>query len=712
LEQYLLDAKKINTIEGAIDFLSSQIPLNDTIKKCIEFSIQAHNGQFRKSGEPYVVHPILVAGISAHNSTDESMVLASLLHDVVEDTEYTLDDIKNEYGNDVAKIVDGLTKITEIRESEFDYTHGNEQLIKTAMTFRKMLVASIDDVRVLIIKLFDRMHNMLTLESLKAEKQYRISEETLLVYAPIAHRLGMSNLKNSLEDLSFFYIYPEEYEKIDMYIKTHQEQMEASMRRFVNELKAVLNIDTNNTTSVFYRVKHYYSIYLKMQRKGIQIDEVLDLYALRIITKNDLDCYNILGKIHTTFRPLISRFKDYIATPKENGYQTIHTTVFHNTKIYEIQIRTEDMHKVAEYGVAAHWKYKSGSSSLKEPNLKWLHTLAIDNDDIEEFYDETKKELFSEEIIVYSPRGDIFRMPRGSCAYDFAFMVHTDLGYKAVDCLINTVKKPLLTELKSGDIVSINVQNKITPRCSWFNIVTTSKARKAIRTLCQSRQKQVDELNGRNIINTIFGKYQQNILDTYPQKTLGKVVYNIDHLKNIKKVIQTLIKKDKGFLGRISLPNIKLKEYRIENVLVYSHTAITSISMDHCCHPKLNDDIVGFKSGRDVVVHHKMCENAYNKMKINEEMVFAKWSDDKFYVYKTVVSLQNIRGELARLLTHLSLHDEATILFIEYGKDRHSDVQYCTIDFEIKNANSEKVKKMLEMKSKVIEFYSGNDAYK
>ncbi|HFU75740.1 MAG TPA: bifunctional (p)ppGpp synthetase/guanosine-3',5'-bis(diphosphate) 3'-pyrophosphohydrolase [Arcobacter sp.] len=712
MEKYLHEIKKINTIESAVDFLSKYITISASIQECINFCIEAHKDQTRKSGEPYVVHPILVAAIAAYNSSDESMVLASLLHDVVEDTEYSLSFIEKNYGLDVAKIVDGLTKITEIRESEFDYNHGNKQLIKTAMTFRKILIASIDDVRVLIIKLFDRMHNMLTLDSLKADKQHRISEETLLVYAPIAHRLGMSALKNALEDLSFSYIYPQEYNKIDEYIKSHQVQMEASMSKFVNELKIVLGLQHNDNTTIYYRVKHYYSIYLKMQRKGINIDEVLDLYALRVITKNDLDCYHTLGKIHTSFRPLISRFKDYIAIPKENGYQTIHTTVFHNTKIFEIQIRTEDMHKVAEYGVAAHWKYKSGARNLKEPNLKWLHTLEIDNEDIEEFYDETKKELFSEEVIVYSPRGDIFRMPRGSTAYDFAFLIHTDLGYKAIDCLINTIRKPLLTELKSGDIISINVHNKITPRCSWFNIVKTNKARKAIRNLCQSRQKQVDELNGRNIINTIFIKHKENILNLYPQKTVSKVVYNIDHLKNIKKIIQNRLKKDQGLLARLSGSSIKLKEYSLDNMVFYSNTPITSTSMDHCCHPKLNDDIIGFKNGKDVEIHHKMCENAYIMMQENRPMVFTKWSDDKFYVYKTVVSLQNKRGELARLLTHLALHDESTILFIEYGKDRHSDIQYCTIDFEIKNANSDKVKKTIEQKAKIIEFYSGTDAYK
>ena len=478
MENYLLNIKKINTIEGAIESLELAMPLNDIIRKALKFCIDAHKDQYRKSGEPYIVHPILVASITAHFSHDEAMVLSALLHDVVEDTDYTHSDIQNIFGDDVAHIVDGLTKITEIRDSEVIHYSSNERLIKSALTFRKMLIASIDDVRVLVVKLFDRTHNMLTLDALSMDKQKRISEETLLVYAPIAHRFGMSTIKNSLEDLSFFYLYPDEYKKIDDYIKTYQAKIQNIFDAFLKDIKLIVDIKNNPSIKIYSRIKHYYSIYLKIQRKGINIDEVLDLFAIRIITNDKLDCYRILGLMHTKYRPLISRFKDYIAIPKENGYQTIHTTVFNDAKIFEIQIRTKDMHEVAEYGVAAHWKYKDGNSDAKEPNLNWLHTLEMDNENIEEFYDDTKQELFSEEIIVYSPSGDIFTLQRGSTAYDFAYMIHTDLGNKAVGAFINTINKPLLTELKSGDIISINAQEETIQRCSWYDMVKTTKAKK------------------------------------------------------------------------------------------------------------------------------------------------------------------------------------------------------------------------------------------
>jgi len=711
LEKYLNTIKGINCIDDAIRILHNSIQITPLIYKAVAFSIEAHKNQFRKSGEPYVVHPILVASIAAHYSGDESMVIASLLHDVVEDTLFTLEEIHDLFGTDVANIVDGLTKITELRDTEFTHSVEKDKLLKSAMTFRKMLVASTEDVRVLLVKLFDRTHNMLTLDSLSDEKKFRISEETLVVYAPIAHRLGMSAIKNTLEDLSFFYIYPNEYKKIDDHIKTYQEKIQNTFNFFLEDVKSVLDTELKNKIQMFSRIKHYYSIYLKIQRKGVSIDEVLDLFAIRIITDSPLECYTILGLIHTNYMPLISRFKDYVAIPKENGYQTIHTTVFHNTKIFEVQIRTKDMDKIAEYGVAAHWKYKNGQNSFKEPNLKWLHTLEMDNDNVEEFYDETKKELFYEEIVVYSPKGAIFNMPRGSCAYDFAYLIHTDLGNKAVDCYINKVKKPLITELNSGDIVSINKSDDIVARCSWINIVKTAKAKKSIKLLCQHRNKQIDMLNGENIINTIFSRYKENILSIYPQQKIYKVVENLDHLKHIKRTIETTIRSELGIFARMKVQQVNFKEYAFENLVFSSNFTLSAVSFDHCCHPKLNDEIVAFRDGKDVVVHHKMCENAYHLMLLKKQMIFCKWSDDKYYIYKMVVSLRNVKGELARLLTHLSNHD-ATILFIEYGKDRYSHIQYCTINFEIRNNNSEKIKKIVNQKSKIIEFYSGDDAYK
>ena len=365
MDPFVKKLQKIRHIDEALQELENQIHISDKLKSVIDFCIIAHEGQFRKSGEPYIIHPILVATLTAYFSKEEDIVAAALLHDVVEDTQYELDFVKNKWGAEVAHIVDGITKIVEIKESkQASKKTTDPKLLNSALTFRKMLIASIDDVRVLVVKLCDRLHNMLTLDALPREKQIRIAEETLVVYVPISHRLGISSIKNALEDLAFLYIYPKEYEKIDSFIKEHQHKIQLTFNKFISNTKVLLekNGFDLNKVQIFSRIKHYYSIYLKMQRKGVNIDEVLDLLAIRVLVENEIDCYKVLGFMHLDYKPLIARFKDYVATPKENGYQTIHTTVFYNSKIYEIQIRTFDMHKIAEFGVAAHWMYKTGNN--------------------------------------------------------------------------------------------------------------------------------------------------------------------------------------------------------------------------------------------------------------------------------------------------------------------------------------------------------------
>lgn len=709
MQEFLNKIKYINSIEDAISSLESSISISSKIKEALDFSIKAHEGQIRKSGEAYIVHPILVASITAYFSKNETMVLSALLHDVVEDTNFNIEYIKEHYGNDVAHIVDGLTKITEIKHS--DLLNQDDKFIQSALTFRKMIIASTDDVRILVIKLFDRTHNLLTLDALSSSKQERIAQETLVVYAPIAHRLGMSAIKNILEDLSFYYVYPEEYKKIDDYMTTHQKRIQNTFDKFVKDITKTVDIDGIHNIQITSRIKHYYSIYLKTQRKGINIDEVLDLFAIRIITNNKLDCYNILGKIHIKYKPLIARLKDYIAIPKENGYQTIHTTIFSNTKIFEIQIRTQEMNRIAEFGVAAHWKYKNSSTNTIQPNLNWLNTLEVENENIEEFYRDTKQELFSEEIIVYSPKGAILTLPRESTAYDFAYLIHTDLGNCAVDCMINNVKKPLLTEIKSGDIIYIYSEEKIITRCSWYDMVKTTKAKKNIKILCHNKIKKIDELNGVNIVNTIFSKYRKNILINRDIKRLDKVSYSLDHLKNIKKIVQNTLKIEDGFLARFRLLSTKFKKYRFDNIILYSNFNISNVSLDHCCHPKQGDDIVAFKNNKDAIIHHKMCDNAYIMMENQKEMVFCTWSDDKYFSYNMVLSVQHIKGELARLLNHLS-DNEAIILGIDFRRDQSSHVQYCTLELQIKNPNLEKVKQIVSKKAKIIDCYANIDAYK
>ena len=712
MDPFIKEIQHINNVEDAINKLNTQTEISQKLSEIINFIIEAHEGQYRKSGEPYCVHPILVASITAHFSKDEAIIATALLHDVVEDTKYPLDYIKERWGSDIAHMVDGLTKIVEIRENEFITSSdaSDSKIISSALTFRKMLIASIDDVRVLIVKLCDRLHNMLTLGVLPANKQKRIAEETLVVYVPIANRLGISTLKNALEDLAFFYIYPNEYKKIDNFLREQQSTMQLTFNTFISTTKNLLekNGYDLNKIKIYSRIKHHYSIYLKMQRKGISIDEVLDLFAIRILVEDDIDCYKVLGYMHLEFKPLISRFKDYVATPKENGYQTIHTTIFYNSKIYEIQIRSFEMNKIAEFGIAAHWKYKSGAKNTT--NLNWLKSLEFSNENVEEFYQDAKDNLYTQEIVVYSPKGEVFMLPVGSTAYDFAFAVHSNVGKKAIACYINKIKKPLLTELKSTDIVSIELGLEVIVRCSWMDMVKTSRAKKQIKFLCTHRQKEIDELSGKNIINTVFSRYSDDITKLYPIESPHKIPQILDFFKHTKQIIEKKMLSHKGLMTRFKILTSKIKEYKFDNVLINSNFSISSVSFDHCCHPKFGDDIVAFRSGNEAIIHHKMCDKAYDKIKTNQEMLFCKWTIDTVYQYKMVISIPNTKGELAKVLTYMA-ENEFYILGVEFGRQTHSYIQYCYIEFEINKSNIEEVRKIIERKVKVIEFYSKKDAY-
>ncbi len=712
MDLFIHNLKSVNTIDLAIEQLHSQINITVDIQKALDFCMFAHKDQKRKSGEPYVVHPILVAAITAHFSHDESMVIAALLHDVVEDTDYSLEFISEEYGEDVSIMVDGLTKIVEIRETQLNSSNSNERLLSSALTFRKMLLASISDVRVLVVKLCDRLHNMLTLDALKEDKQLRISEETLVVYAPIAHRLGISTLKNFLEDLSFYYLMPSDYAVIDKFIHNNQHKIQTTFNRFISDTQKILekNGYCKDDYQIFSRIKHHYSIYLKMQRKGISIEEVLDLMAVRILVKKPIDCYNVLGHMHIAYKPLIARFKDYVATPKENGYQTLHTTVFHNSTIFEVQLRTFEMHEVAEYGIAAHWIYKD-SQNLQSPNLNWLHSLEYSNDDIEEFYSDAKQDLYSEDIVVYSPKGDTFTLPRGSTAVDYAYAIHSDVGKHAIECIINTIKKPLLTELRSSDVIEIITGDISIPRCSWIEMLKTSKAIKSIKMLCASRIKEIDYLTGKNILNTIFSRYTKNILKDRKFEGLHKIPKTLDYAKHIKRTIEKDIRKNDGLVARLKVQSLNLKLYKFDNLMVNSNFNINHVEFDHCCHPKFGDDIVAFREGSNVIVHHKMCDRAYEMIKNEKQMVYCTWAKNKSYEYKMVISIPSTKGELAKLLTYMSKLN-CYILSIEYGKDKYSLVQYCDIEFEINEKDKQKVRSLIERKVKVIEFFSTNDAYK
>ncbi len=666
MEALLDKARHISTIKEAEELLSLSHP-NPTalFYTALNLAKKAHSSQQRKSGEPYIIHPILVATITALVSKDEAMIMAALLHDVVEDTDYVIEEIEAIFGEDVAHIVEGLTKIEDIREVELIPSHSDKKLISSAKTFQKMLLSSIKDVRVLVVKLCDRLHNMTTLDALSPEKQQRIAEETMVVYAPIAHRLGISQLKNRLEDLSFFYIYPEAYANIENYIENNRQNLQLKLNTFVSNIGKLLKEEgfAEGEVEVFGRVKHYHSMYQKMQRKGIGIDEILDLIAIRILVKEEIDCYKVLGALHLNYKPIISRFKDYVTLPKENGYSTIHTTLFNDDGIVEAQIRTFEMHKTAEFGVAAHWKYKDGRQKKSTVNLEWLAGLQYQNDSIEEFYSLAKGDLFVDDITVFSPNGDNYTLPRDSVTLDFAYAIHSEIGDSAVSSLVNKRKASLLTTLKNGDIVRIVTGEEAKVHCSWGDAVKTSKAKEGIKRACNAKIKECSEMSEANI---------QAYLKT---------------------------------------SNEAPKEIRQEHFKIISNQAVNKIEFDYCCHPKMGDEIVGFVENNAVIIHHKLCQEAYKKMKAKAPMVFVDWADAKTSRYQLIISLQNRQGILADLLSKLAKL-ELNVLNIELGIKSSDSAEFCKLEVETKEENSKRLEEKLTQKFKLIEMISLNDAYK
>ena len=719
LENLIEELKDCKDLQGAQELLFRVFLSSPKIKTAVNFCVEAHNGQVRKSGEPYAVHPILVATLVGYLSANEAMVVAALLHDVIEDTPHSEDELREMFGAEVTKLVQGLTKITDIREDEFSRVSKN--LARSALSFRNMLLASIEDASVLVIKLCDRLHNMLTLDALRKDKQKRISKKTLVVYAPIAHRLGISSIKNYLEDLSFKYLMPEEFAQIDRYINSNDQHIQLGLNEFISKLDLLFqkNGFRSGDYEIQKRIKHNYSIYLKMQRKGISIEEVLDLLGVRILVKEISDCYLALGILHTNFNPLVSRFKDYIALPKQNGYQTIHTTIFDTRNIIEAQIRTFDMHKIAELGVAAHWKYKE-DSSLAAPKLDWLSDISMQssvensqNLNAVELYEYAKESLYVEDIAVYSPKGEIFTLPRGATVLDYAYEVHTKLGLYAKSAYVNRMKVPLLTKLKNGDIVRIVTSNEKMYRCSWVDSVKTGKAKSAIREFCRQKIREINLQASLNILISVFNQSELVVNDwiekEHLNKRLGQICVSSAFFKETVNMLKKYAKK--FYLFDKYFDKYEIKEQKFENITAYSNHKIANMDFDVCCHPRKGDEILAFVESGNIILHHKFCERAQDMLENKKQMVFVEWAQNISKAYKIIFSLDNKRGALAAFLTTLSKM-QANVLSITLSNSQESSMDFFEANVEFPNrTNISDVKERLKSQYKILDFTSLNDAY-
>ena len=612
----------------------------DLLRHAYVFAANRHQGQIRRSGEPYLTHPLTVAWILADMELDEETVAAGLLHDLLEDTSTTAEEIEVEFGPEVERLVTALTKMADF-ESSYTSREATE-----AENFRRLLLASVDDLRVILIKLADRLHNMRTLGFLRRDRQIAIARETLDIFAPIANRLGIGSFKTEMEDLCFRHLHPKEAEKLDDEVEDRKEAAE----RWFTEIQGVLGefLATNGIEgSIHGRVKHLYSIYEKLKRQGVDVANVFDFLAFRIIVSTVADCYAALGLIHQQWPPVPGRLKDHIAIPKPNAYQSLHTTVIGpEGHPFEIQIRTDEMHKIAEYGIAAHWSYKEKGSHApaEDSRVAWLRSV-LDNSEgssPREFIDSLKVDLYPDEVYSFTPRGDVFSFPRGATVLDFAYRVHSQVGQTCVGGRINGRWVPLKTEIVNGDIVEITTSNRQRPHHDWLNIVATNRARSKIRAWLKREEKARAIEVGRKLVDRELRKLGTSLKSVSGSEELKEVIRAGGH-SNEEDLIAGI-----GF-GKIpvtTLTSVFRKDGEApseEKELPLKKKAAAPAKGDHalevtgdadflvylakCCKPLPGEEIVGFVTrGKGVAVHARACPNVRNLLYHPEREIEVQWA--------------------------------------------------------------------------------------
>ena len=710
-----MSQKKQVTFEECMENVKTYIkrPENiELIQKAYDFAYEHHKGQFRKSGEPYVIHVIQVANTLAEMHCGPKTIAAGLLHDTVEDCEgVTTETITELFGEEIATLVDAVTKIGAIKfKDEEEYLASNH---------RKLFIAMAKDIRVILIKLADRLHNMRTLQYMRPEKQKKIARETLSVYAPIAHRLGISEIKNELEDLSFKYLDYKKYEEIKGLVKQRESDRNEQVQEMISDIEAILK-EYNIQYRIFGRSKHFYSIYKKMITKNKRFEEILDLLAIRIITDSVVHCYEILGYIHAKYRPIPGRFKDYIAMPKANLYQSLHTTIVEPThgNIFEVQIRTEEMDEVAERGVAAHWRYKENSNQSNasrqkniEDSLAWFRDFSMmtdeESEDAKEYMQVLKKDIFEANVYCLTPRGRVITLPPGSTPIDFAYRIHTDVGHKTVGAKIYGAIVPLNTKLHNGDVVEI-LTNKNSPGPSpdWIKIVKSGHARNKIRAFLQKKSKEEqkeqiktgqqmlhDEIVRRNIDEKLIEPQRlESIIGSMSFKTLDDFYIGIANKRiSMQSIVdrldstQTKAMDDKEIMRIYNKDSNPARKRSSCGVIVPGVDSI-AVSLANCCNPIPGDDIVGFIStGHGVKVHRKDCPNIANEQK---RLLPVQWDDDleeKQYEVLLIVHSDDRNYLLSDIVTMVQ-QCNANLKHVDSGVDSDSLTATTKLTVRIKDA--------------------------
>ncbi len=638
------------------------------VEKAYQFSLEAHSGQLRESGESYIMHPLGVVMILAELELDLVTIIAGLLHDVVEDTNYSLDEIRAEFGDEVASLVDGVTKL-----SRLDFTSKEEQ---QAETLRKMFVAMAQDIRVVLIKLADRTHNLRTLRYLNTHKQKEIARETLEIYAPLAHRLGIYMIKWELEDLAFRYLQPSEYFLLVDKLAKKRRERENFINRIIWNLQDHLS-EASINAEIQGRPKHLYSIYNKMKAQGKDLNEIYDLTAVRIIVDTVKDCYHTLGIVHTIWKPIPGRFKDFIAMPKPNMYQSLHTTVFAaENELAEIQIRTWDMHRTAEYGIAAHWRYKEKvkDSDELDDKLTWLRQLLewqSDYRDARDFIKDLKGDLYSDEVFVFTPKGDVIDLPAGSVTLDFAYKIHTDVGNSCVGARVNGRLAPLDYQLKNGDMVEVMTSKQGSPSRDWLKLVKTSHAKSKIRTWFKKERREENVEKGREMLEREMRRVnveQRLLLKSDLLEEAGKSfnIHTVDDLYGAVgyggvSVNQVIGRLREAYKRRQSdkkeeeeLPEVKPVKHLKQSSPGVSIQGIDNllVRVARCCNPVPGDDIVGFITrGRGVTVHRRDCPNLGGNRHEKERFLEAQWDGESGRSYPVEIEIG--AGDRKNLLSEI-----------------------------------------------------------
>lgn len=645
------------TIEDLASTLIQYLPYEQVadIKRAYYYAEQAHDGQRRKSGEPYVIHPLAVAQILAEFRMDCDGLVAALLHDVIEDTGISREALTEQFGEGVAALVDGVSKLTHL---EF-----NNQLEKQAHNFQKMAMAMADDIRVILVKLADRLHNMRTLDSMPAHKKRRIARETLDIYAPIANRLGMYNVRIDLESLAFQAYYPMRARMLNRAINKKYGQRIKDTEKLGDYLKSELAADYIES-DISIREKHIYSIYQKMQKKRRSLGEIMDVVGVRIVTDKHDSCYRILGVIHSLFKPVEGRFKDYIAVPKSNGYQSLHTTVVGTNGLpMEVQIRTQEMNTVADNGIAAHWAYKStsvGASNSHDRATKWVKSLLEIQQkagNAIEFVDNVKNDLFPDEVYVFTPDGEIIELPTGATPVDFAYGVHTEIGNTCISCRINRRLSPLSTQLESGQTVEIITAKKAQPNVAWLSFAITGKARANIRHYLKDKQRENAISIGTRLLNRSLNTFKTNI-EHLAQEQIDQVLahYQLDSMDDL---LESVGKgRHVGYLvSRQLFPHFNEEELISPKSFKVNGSEGMLLSYAKCCSPIPGDPIVGFvQVEKGIIIHHQSCPNIQDHLTQPERYIHMAWGKEieEDLNISLIVSYVNERGAVAKIASSIS----------------------------------------------------------